>query len=97
MQFIIPQGDSGGPMNFQKADRTWIVIGIVSFGGRSCTVGMPDVFTRVRYYLNWIYSFVRPNPNVNNPQRAIKQKQPIRKQQTIIRKRPVNPKRPIKG
>lgn len=42
------QGDSGGPL---VADG--VQIGIVSFGS-PCARGVPDVFTRVYRYLDWI-------------------------------------------
>ncbi|XP_066420322.1 chymotrypsin-like elastase family member 2A [Molothrus aeneus] len=49
-------GDSGGPLNCQKADGTWEVHGIVSFGSSlSCNYyHKPSVFTRVSAYNSWI-------------------------------------------
>ncbi|KAH0561644.1 hypothetical protein KQX54_018353 [Cotesia glomerata] len=41
-------GDSGGPLT---ANGT--LVGIVSFGS-PCAKGVPDVYTRVYHYLNWI-------------------------------------------
>jgi len=43
-------GDSGGPLNYNGA-----TYGITSFGSSAgCEVGLPDAFTRVNYYLDWI-------------------------------------------
>uniref|UniRef100_A0A8C5NKG2 pancreatic elastase II n=1 Tax=Junco hyemalis TaxID=40217 RepID=A0A8C5NKG2_JUNHY len=49
-------GDSGGPLNCQRADGTWEVHGIVSFGSSiSCNYyHKPSVFTRVSAYNSWI-------------------------------------------
>lgn len=45
-------GDSGGPMTLKGTD---IQIGLTSFGQRSkCEKGVPAVFTRISYYLDWI-------------------------------------------
>ncbi|KAF5298018.1 hypothetical protein FQR65_LT09829 [Abscondita terminalis] len=42
------QGDSGGPLVYNEAQ-----VGIVSWG-IPCAVGLPDIFTSVSSYLNWI-------------------------------------------
>ncbi|KAG2459150.1 CTRC protein, partial [Polypterus senegalus] len=49
-------GDSGGPLNCQNANRAWEVHGIVSFGsGLKCNMAKkPTVFTRVSAYIDWI-------------------------------------------
>jgi V8-like Glu-specific endopeptidase len=55
------QGDSGGPMLYEQNGQ-WIVAGITSFGSpTSCSVGanfMPNVYTRVSAYLDWINSII---------------------------------------
>ena len=50
-------------MNFKNANGTWTVIGIVSFGSnQGCMFGYPDVFTRTKFYLDWIdWHFKRDN------------------------------------
>uniref|UniRef100_A0A674PAK6 pancreatic elastase II n=1 Tax=Takifugu rubripes TaxID=31033 RepID=A0A674PAK6_TAKRU len=49
-------GDSGGPLNYQAADGSWEVHGVVSFGsGQGCNVPKkPTVFTQVSSYISWI-------------------------------------------
>ncbi|CRL02424.1 CLUMA_CG015168, isoform A [Clunio marinus] len=42
-------GDSGGPL--QCNDN---LVGIVSYGARICAIGLPDVFTRVSEFTEWI-------------------------------------------
>lgn len=56
-------GDSGGPLMSEGvpgADRTTL-IGIVSFGPRSCGVSsFPGVYTRVSVYIDWILDKIQP-------------------------------------
>ncbi len=51
-------GDSGSALMRempQTSPTSWGLVGIVSFGPRRCgTEGVPGVYTRVRYYLDWI-------------------------------------------
>ena len=54
-------GDSGGGLFWRKgtledADSAepWYLIGIVSFGSRSCGIGRPAVYTRGSAFLDWI-------------------------------------------
>jgi secreted trypsin-like serine protease len=52
------QGDSGGPLAVQEEqDGFYSVVGIISFGSpEGCGNNMlPDVSTRVTFYLKWIY------------------------------------------
>ena len=49
-------------MNLRNADGTWTVIGIVSYGHGQCTIGWHDVYAKVSFYLNWIYSYVKTSP-----------------------------------
>ncbi|XP_039611590.1 elastase 2 like [Polypterus senegalus] len=56
-------GDSGGPLNCQNANRAWEVHGIVSFGsGLKCNMAKkPTVFTRVSAYIDWINAIMTSN------------------------------------
>ncbi|MCS6828139.1 MAG: serine protease [Caldilinea sp.] len=48
-------GDSGGPLMVQRADASWVQIGIVSWGPPGCIdVGRYNVFTRVSKFTDWI-------------------------------------------
>ncbi|KAL0270397.1 UNVERIFIED_CONTAM: hypothetical protein PYX00_007822 [Menopon gallinae] len=57
-------GDSGGPLQnlAQKAgELVYIQYGVVAFGPRHCgSWGMPGVYTRVGYYMEWILNNMRP-------------------------------------
>lgn len=44
------RGDSGGPLVLNRN----ILVGLSSFGWKSCTAGKPNGFTRVTSYLDWI-------------------------------------------
>ncbi|XP_052128845.1 phenoloxidase-activating enzyme 1-like isoform X2 [Frankliniella occidentalis] len=60
------QGDSGGPLKYagighQTGDLRTVQFGIVSFGPKRCgSEGMPGVYTRVGYYMQWILRNMRP-------------------------------------
>lgn len=60
---VILQGDSGGPIQFDKIvdDDSSIatVVGIISFGV-DCGYNLPGVYTRVANYREWIESVVWP-------------------------------------
>ncbi|XP_074029593.1 brachyurin-like [Leptinotarsa decemlineata] len=43
------QGDSGGPLVVNG-----VQVGLVSFGYKNCSAGLPSVFTRVSEYVDWI-------------------------------------------
>uniref|UniRef100_A0A6M2DZ20 Putative trypsin-like serine protease n=1 Tax=Xenopsylla cheopis TaxID=163159 RepID=A0A6M2DZ20_XENCH len=49
------RGDSGGPLIFIEEDGTPVVIGVVSWAWQYCALGVPDVYARVYYYLDWIH------------------------------------------
>merc|ERR1712038_1701008 len=58
-------GDSGGGLFWREgaledpeSDKPWYLIGIVSFGSRSCGVGRPAVYTRVSAFLDWIQTSI---------------------------------------
>lgn len=46
-------GDSGGPI-LMKSGSVWYQVGLVSYGANDCGNGLPGVYTRVAYYLDWI-------------------------------------------
>lgn len=51
------KGDSGGGLYIQRPasnTRPWYLIGIVSFGSKSCGSGRPGVYTRVSEFIPWI-------------------------------------------
>lgn len=50
------QGDSGGPlMNDGSGSERYTLLGLVSFGPRTCGVSnFPGVYTRVTSYIDWI-------------------------------------------
>lgn len=54
-------GDSGGPIISVEYDRVYSLsinyaVGITSIGPENCaTPGMPAVYTRISYYMKWIY------------------------------------------
>ncbi|XP_074655474.1 serine protease 30-like [Tubulanus polymorphus] len=46
-------GDSGGPLMCEKPDKSWVQVGITSFGHYRA-YNYRDVFTRVSSYVDWI-------------------------------------------
>ncbi|KAB1123047.1 trypsin-like serine protease [Neorhizobium galegae] len=48
------QGDSGGPLVALRPDRTWIQIGVVSWGAGCAEAGKYGVYTRVAAFRDWI-------------------------------------------
>jgi secreted trypsin-like serine protease len=46
-------GDSGGPLSGLDGNGV-VLVGIASFGGAPCAVDLPDVFTRVVKFRDWI-------------------------------------------
>ncbi|XP_032892134.1 chymotrypsinogen B-like [Amblyraja radiata] len=53
-------GDSGGPLVCQK-DNVWNLVGIVSWGSRSCSTKSPGVYARVTELRSWIDETVAAN------------------------------------
>ncbi|RWS29112.1 hypothetical protein B4U80_09967 [Leptotrombidium deliense] len=58
--------DSGGPlMWFNRETKTWVLIGITSFGPPICgTPNKPGVYTRVSFYLPWILNIIKQDNNL---------------------------------
>ncbi|KAG5329136.1 SNAK protease, partial [Acromyrmex charruanus] len=56
------KGDSGGPLQvLPESECLFQVIGIVSFGRGCALYQIPNVYTRVSYYLPWIEDNVWPH------------------------------------
>lgn len=54
------QGDSGGPLMREDKSGRYILIGLVSFGPRTCGISsFPGVYTRVTSYIDWITRNIR--------------------------------------
>jgi len=52
-------GDSGGPINCPGGPIAYLMTGVASFvfqSGGNCLPNYPSVYTRVSYYLGWIYA-----------------------------------------
>ena len=50
-------GDSGGGLFIRKPDKVqtpWYLLGIVSYGKPACGLEIPEVYTRVSKYVDWI-------------------------------------------
>lgn len=52
--FAILQGDSGGPLAIGN-----LLVGVVSYGTGVCGIGVPDVYTRVSLFVDWIRANTR--------------------------------------
>ncbi|XP_054166964.1 enteropeptidase-like [Oppia nitens] len=57
------EGDSGGPLNCQLDTGAWVIAGINSYGYDCGKDGVPDVFTRVSGYRQWIDDNMKPKKN----------------------------------
>ncbi|XP_052895775.1 brachyurin-like [Anopheles moucheti] len=48
-------GDSGGPLTIQEQSGLTLQVGVTSFGSADgCTRGMPTVYARITFFLDWI-------------------------------------------
>jgi Trypsin len=52
-------GDSGGPLLGQRADGTWVELGITAFGAGDCDTGVPDFFTRADAVSGWVARWIQ--------------------------------------
>lgn len=66
-------GDSGGPLYMKhiiqgtnksatystSTSEPWVLLGITSFGTRTCGIGRPAVYTRVEEFIPWIVSVIK--------------------------------------
>ncbi|XP_026465560.1 chymotrypsin-2-like [Ctenocephalides felis] len=48
------RGDSGGPLVAEENGKL-VQVGVVSWAWQYCALGVPDVYARVYYYLDWIH------------------------------------------
>ncbi|XP_057380414.1 serine protease filzig-like [Daphnia carinata] len=48
------EGDSGGPLMYERDDGRWSLVGTVSHGIRCAYPNMPGVYMRMTYYRPWI-------------------------------------------
>lgn len=53
--------DSGGPLQCQREDKTWVQIGITSFGNGLCETPEQGVFERVQTMRQWIRDVIANN------------------------------------
>lgn len=63
--FLFLQGDSGGPL-VCEFDKTWVQVGIVSWGIGCGRKGYPGIYTEVSYYRNWIVKELSRAPDCNS-------------------------------
>ena len=55
-------GDSGSPLvTFDEQNGGWTLLGLLSNGAKSCFKGLPEVYTKVGDYLDWIHTTIREN------------------------------------
>ena len=54
-------GDSGGPLQCQLNNNQWFQFGITSWGSSCAKPGIPDVFTKVTAYYDWIQEVIEIN------------------------------------
>jgi hypothetical protein len=62
-------GDSGGPLYQGAAGANRVILGLTSFGAKSCTLYKPTVFTRVDFYISDINNGIAllNSRSVNSP------------------------------
>ena len=55
-------GDSGSPLvTYHEQNGGWTLIGLLSNGAKSCIKGLPEVYTKVGDYLDWIHTTISEN------------------------------------
>jgi len=54
------EGDSGGGLFLrEESEAPWFLLGVVSYGDSACGLGIPDVYTKVSEYIDWIKENLR--------------------------------------
>lgn len=48
------EGDSGGPLQVQRNDSRWVLVGTVSHGIKCAEPNLPGIYIRTAAYLPWI-------------------------------------------
>lgn len=48
------EGDSGGPLQVQRNDSKWVLVGTVSHGIKCAEPNLPGIYIRTAAYLPWI-------------------------------------------
>ncbi|CAF4132589.1 unnamed protein product, partial [Adineta steineri] len=56
------QGDSGGPLMMFNSNKTWELVGVVSYGNYCALANYPGVYTRLTSYLEWINTTIPYTP-----------------------------------
>ncbi|XP_011801406.1 PREDICTED: chymotrypsinogen B2-like, partial [Colobus angolensis palliatus] len=59
-EMICAGGDSEGPLVCQK-DGAWTLVGIVSWGSRTCSTTTPAVYARVTKLIPWVQKILAAN------------------------------------
>ena len=55
-------GDSGSPLvTYHEQNGGWTLICLLSNGAKSCFKGLPEVYTKVGDYLDWIHTTISEN------------------------------------
>ena len=60
-------GDSGGPLLAERADGTWVEIGITNSGAADCSTGVPNFFARTDALSAWVASSIRGTAAPSGP------------------------------
>lgn len=54
-------GDSGGPLQCKMPDGRWYQVGVVSWGVSCAKPNLPDVYTKVTAFYDWIQDIIDNN------------------------------------
>ena len=69
-------GDSGSPLAVYSRAYGPTLVGLVSNGAESCRDGLPGIFTRVTYYLDWIYLAMDKASTIRTPFQIPRRRRP---------------------